>query len=125
MDNKKILVVEDEIPMLKALRERLEMENLKVIEARDGERGLKLTISEKPDLILLDIVMPKMDGIAMLKKLNGMEEGKDIPVIILTNLSGYENVVEELNNDTYEYLIKSDWNIGDVVNRVKEKLKVV
>lgn len=75
-----------------------------------------------PDLILLDIVMPKMDGMTMLAQLREDEWGKTARVITLTNLSDTEKVAEAIEHGSYEYLVKSDWKIEDVVAKVREKL---
>lgn len=89
--NKKILVieaVEDNAPLRKALHDKFSLEGFSVIDAKDGEEGLTVAMSEHPDLILLDILMPKMDGLTMMKKLRqGDEWGKHVPIIVLTNHS--------------------------------------
>ena len=124
MENKKtILVVEDEISLLNALRDKLTRENFAVLEAKNGEEGLEVALREHPDLILLDIVMPKMDGMTMLRKLREDLWGKSAKVIILTNLSDNEKVAEALEQKSYEYLVKSDWKIEDVVAKVRERLE--
>lgn len=87
----------------------------------DKEALVKIS-QEKPDLILLDIVMPKLDGISVLKKLKEQQETRDIPVIILTNLYDDEKIQELLRTNNTEYLIKVEHSLNDIVNRVKEKL---
>ena len=124
MENKKtILVVEDEISLLNALCDKLTRENFAVLEAKNGEEGLEVALREHPDLILLDIIMPVMDGITMLKKLREDAWGKNAKVIILTNLSDNEKVAEAMRQETFEYLVKSDWKIEDVVAKVRERLE--
>ena len=93
------------------------------LEAKNGEEGLKVALREHPDLILLDIVMPKMDGMTMLRKLREDLWGKTAKVIILTNLSDNEKVAEALEQKSHEYLVKSDWRIEDVVAKVREQLE--
>jgi DNA-binding response OmpR family regulator len=123
---KKILIVEDEYALLSALAENFIREGFEVIKAKDGEEGLASALEMKPDLILLDILMPKMDGFTVLKKLRQDEWGKHVPVIILTNLSSPANISESLESTTtegfQEYLIKSDWKMKDVIEKVREKL---
>ena len=126
MENKKtILVVEDEISLLNALRDKLARENFAVLEAKNGEEGLEVALREHPDLILLDIVMPKMDGMTMLRKLRSENEwGKSVPVVILTNLTSAD---DQRNRDITElepayYLVKTDLKLDDVVAKVKERL---
>lgn len=122
---KKILIVEDEWPLLKVLTDEFEREKFTVLQAHDGVEGLESALKNNPDLILLDIIMPKMDGIMMLKKLREDERGKDVPVIILTNLNDSETAGEALKNRAYDYLVKADWRIEDLIKKVKERLNVV
>jgi DNA-binding response OmpR family regulator len=122
--NKKILIVEDEVSLLMALGEKFSQEGFDIIEAKDGEEGLKMAIKKKPDLILLDIIMPVMDGITMLKKLREAENGKNTPVIVLTNLSDEQAVVESIQNGVNDYLVKTNWSLDDVVKQVKKKLRM-
>jgi len=123
---KKILIVEDEIDLREALVDKLGREEFETSGAKDGEEGLEMALRDHPDLILLDIVMPKMDGMTMLKKLREENEwGKKVPVILLTNLSATdEKIIKAMvENEPSYYLVKSDWKIGDVVKKVKETLK--
>jgi len=124
--NKTLLIVEDEVPMLIALVDKFTREGFRVLQARNGEEGLESALRDHPDLILLDIIMPKMDGITMLEKLNQSADpwGKKIEVIFLTNLSDISNIEKVSQLGTNEYLVKSDWKIEDVVKKVKEHLKL-
>jgi DNA-binding response OmpR family regulator len=122
MDKKTILVVEDEKTLRDALVEKIKNEGFNVLEARDGEEGLKKATEEGPDLILLDIIMPKMDGITMFGKLKESEKGKGIPVIILTNLSPIEGVSQTIDRDVTNYLVKSDWKLEEVMEQIKNTL---
>ncbi|MFA6392280.1 MAG: response regulator [Patescibacteria group bacterium] len=123
MAKKTILVVEDERPLLNALSTKLQNEGFEVIEAEDGEIGLKLAIKHKPDMILLDIILPKMDGITVLENLRENAWGKTANVIILSNLSDWDNTQKAVNLNVHDYLVKSDWEIKDVIKKVKSKLK--
>lgn len=123
MENqKKILIVEDETSLRNALRDKLILEGFVVLEAKNGEEGLDVALRNHPDLILLDIIMPKMDGLTMLKKLREDVWGKNTKVILLTNLSDNEKVSEALLRGSYDYLVKSDWKIGDVVAKIRARL---
>jgi len=122
--NKTILIVEDEESVLIALKDKLILEGFTVIEAKNGEEGLSSALSQHPDLILLDIVLPKMDGMSVLKKLREDSWGKSALVIVLTNLSDTEKVSEALKNQAMTYLIKSDWDLDEVIGKIKEKLKL-
>ena len=121
---KKILIIEDEPLLLGALAKKLSGENFKVFEAQDGEAGLATALGEHPDLILLDIILPLMDGMTLLKKLREDDWGKTAGVILLTNLSDGEKIKESMERDAYDYLVKSDWKLEDIVKKVKEKLEV-
>jgi DNA-binding response OmpR family regulator len=122
--NKKVLIIEDEAPMLRALVTKFTNEGFEVVHAKDGEEGLNTALAEHPDIILLDVVMPKMDGITVLKKLRADEWGRNVPVIVLTNISDTQVVGEALGLQAYDFLVKSDWKLSDVVAKVKEKLAV-
>jgi DNA-binding response OmpR family regulator len=122
MTKNKILVIEDEKPLLNALSAKLQMEGFEIIEAENGKDGLKSALREKPDLILLDIILPKMDGITVLENLRKDSWGKKAKVIILTNLSDWSNTSKAVNLNVHDYLVKSDWQIKDVVKKVKNKL---
>lgn len=122
-DNKKtILIVEDELSLRNALRDKLSRENFAVLEAKNGEEGLEVALREHPDLILLDIIMPIMDGMTMLKKLCEDAWGKGAKIIMLTNLSDQEKVAEAVTHCSHDYLIKSNWKLEEVVAKIREKL---
>lgn len=119
-----MLIVEDEKPLLKALTEKFAHQGFRVLTAENGEKGLSLALENHPEIILLDIVMPKMDGITVVKKLREDEKCKNIPVILLTNLYDNEKLAEAGKYGVFDYLIKSDWKLEDVVKKVKEKLNL-
>ncbi|MEK7523127.1 MAG: response regulator [Patescibacteria group bacterium] len=126
---KKILIieiVEDDRSLLSVLTERFTHEGYNVISAQTGDEGFNLAIKNKPDLILLDIVMPKMDGITMLKKLRNDPWGKKANVILLTNLSADENITKAVTElEPIYYLIKTDWKMDDIVEKVKKSLEEI
>lgn len=125
MENKQkiILIVEDEASLLNVLGDKLKSRDFLVLEAKNGKEGLETALREHPDLILLDIVMPVMDGMTMFKKLREDAWGKSVKVIMLTNSSDAENVAGAIEQGSYDYFIKSDWKLEDVVAKVKEKLE--
>lgn len=124
MDDKKtILLVEDDAFVSDIYQTRLEQERYKMILASNGLEAMKKMEEGIPDLILLDIVMPYMDGIEVLKKLKAEEKWKKIPVIILTNLSQKEEVEEGLGIGADDYLIKSHFTPSEVVEKVKSLLE--
>lgn len=123
MSVKKILIVEDDAILVSVLTDNLSAEGFEIIKAGNGEEGLAAALREHPDLILLDILMPVMDGITMLKKMRKDDWGKNAKVIMFTNFSEDEKVSEAIELGSYEYLVKSCWKIEDVVAKVREKLK--
>ena len=118
---KKILIVEDSKSYLLVLSQALEKEGFTVFSAEDGEKGLALAEKENPDLVLLDITMPKMDGITMSKKLK--EAGIQAPIIFLTNMSDLKHISDATETAT-DYIIKADINMEGIVARVKERLNL-
>ena len=118
--NKKILIVEDDKDILFILETQFTNEGFSVVVAVDGEEGLRAAEKEKPDLIISDILIPKIDGIEMAKKIK--ESKNTAPIIFLTNLKSddYADNVKELGE--FEYLIKSDLKIEEIVDKVKAKL---
>ena len=119
-NKKRILVVEDEATLQKALNDVLTQEGYNVLSALDGASGLDLALKEKPDLILLDIILPKMDGFEVLKKLK--EKDSQIPIIILTNLSDINDIQKALDLGATTYLVKADFHLSDVLKKVKETI---
>jgi DNA-binding response OmpR family regulator len=122
MENKNtILIIEDEPVLSEVLIDKFTNEGFNVLSAKDGQEGLDVIEKNTIDLILLDIVMPKMDGITMLKKLKDKKLKKQPEIIMLTNLSGTNTMADAIENGSFEYLIKSEWKIEDLVKKVKEK----
>ena len=120
---KKILVVEDEVAYLKLLNSQLTEKGYQVIEAIDGAKGLEMAKLENPDLILLDIRMPIMDGMVMLDLLRKQEKDKKTKVILLTNLEPDEKIIEEVVKDQPSYyFVKSDIQFNDLLAKIKELL---
>lgn len=124
MKNKKnvILIIEDEAYLRKLLKEKLTKEGFEVLEAGDGKVGLETALNKHPDVILLDIIMPVMDGISMLKKLRQDAWGKNIAVIVLSNLNEVEKINESVEENAYGFLVKSDWEIDDIVTLIRKKI---
>jgi len=123
MENtKKILVVEDDVPLRNVISNKLEREGFAVLEARNGQEGLETALSTHPELILLDIIMPVMDGMTMLKKLREDSWGADAKVFMLTNLSDTKKVADAVMQGSYDYLVKTDWTLEDIVTRIRERV---
>ncbi|MBI2042576.1 MAG: response regulator [Candidatus Nealsonbacteria bacterium] len=126
MDNqvKRILIIDDEEAVQKILISKLSGAGFEPLSAMDGKEGLKATKKERPDLILLDIVMPVMDGISYLKELKKDPEVKDIPILILTNLASDEMVQKSLEQGVTDYLVKADYTLDELVEKINEKLNL-
>jgi DNA-binding response OmpR family regulator len=121
---KRILIIEDEIMLLNVLYKKCINEGFDVIKTKNGIDGLNTALKNHPNLILLDLLMPGMGGMEVLKKLRENDWGMSVPVIILTNLDTNDQILEGVIRDhpTY-YLIKSNTKIKDVMVKIKEILK--
>jgi len=119
---KKILFIEDESTLQKTFGEILKQEGYEMISALDGEIGLRLAKAKKPDLILLDLILPKVHGFEVLKKLKEDKETKDIPVIVLTNLEGIGDVDKAIELGATSYLVKAQYSLEELVEKIKQVL---
>lgn len=117
---KKILVVEDESSLSRALKDKFEKEGFSVSVAENGATGLEAAFKEVPDMILLDIAMPVMDGLEMLRLLRNNDTGKNLKVIILTNYGDMDKFVQAKELGASDYLVKADWGMKDIVDRVNK-----
>lgn len=122
----KILIVEDEQAMLDALTDNLAAAGFNnLLQAKNGKDGLALALAEKPDLVLLDIVMPKMDGMTMLDKLCKDGPCGNIKVILLTNLSANDSIMKGvIRHEPSYYLVKANYSVEEIVHRVKVVLGI-
>jgi len=119
---KSVLIVEDEGAMQRALKNKLENAGYSVMTAADGTEALEQMRSGKPDLVLLDLIMPKLDGISVLREVKADEALKAIPVIILTNLSSGDKVAEAMQLGTFDFLVKANYSLDDVLGKVQERI---
>ncbi len=119
---KTILFIEDESALQKTFGEVLKQEGYEMISALDGEIGLRLAEAKKPDLILLDLILPKIHGFDVLKKLKQAEGTKHIPVIVLTNLEGMRDVDMALELGATTYLVKAQYSLEEVVEKIKKAI---
>lgn len=119
---KKILILEDEEFLLDLLRRKLEGLGYEVSIARDGEEGIAKMRESKPDLVLLDIVMPKMDGFAVMEKMGENDDLKKIPVIIISN-SGQPVEIERAKKlGAKDWLVKTEFDPQEVVDKVIKQI---
>lgn len=120
---KKILFIEDEAVLQKTFSDFLQKSGYQIISALDGEIGLRRAQEIGPDLIFLDLVLPKLHGFEVLKKLKENPKTKDIPVIILTNLENAEEVDKALDLGATTYLVKPHYTLNELVEKVNNILK--
>lgn len=122
---KTILFIEDEMNLQQSLASRLKDEKdeqFEMISALDGEIGLRQAREKMPDLIILDLILPKKDGFEVLKELKSDPELGRIPVIVLTNLEGSQDVERALSLGASTYLVKANYSLDDMVEKIKKTL---
>jgi len=117
-----ILLIEDEEMLANMYETKFQNEGYNIKKALDGETGLKIALEDKPDLILLDVIMPKLDGFSVLKNLKGNSQTKNIPVILLSNLGQEEDIKKGKEMGADGYLVKANLTPAEVVNKVREYL---
>lgn len=118
----KIAIIEDDPVISQMYRMKFEADGFEVQLANNGERGVYMVKQELPDIILMDLQMPEMDGATALAKIRQTDRGKNIPVIILTNLGEEEAPKEIRNLGIHSYIVKAELTPRQVVQRVKEAL---
>jgi len=123
MNKLSVLVIEDELPLRNALRDKFVFEGYDVYVAGDGIEGLEQFRAIKPDIILLDIMMPRLNGINFLKELKQSKELATVPVIVLSNIAQVKEEREAVKLGASDYLIKSDHSLSDLVALVGETIK--
>jgi len=119
----KILLVEDDNFLVEMYTTKFELEGFEVLSAEDGKKGLEMVKKENPDIILLDILMPVMDGFAVLDALKKDKTMADIPVILLTNLGQKDDVKKGFEKGAVGYLIKAHFMPSEVVEKIKKILR--
>ena len=118
---KKILIVDDEPNIVRTVGDRLKMSGYHVTVATDGQEAIERALQEKPDVILLDVLMPKLDGHATLERLRQMEETKSVPVIMLTARSQVEDVVRASSMGATDYVVKP-FDLVELLEKIKSAL---
>ncbi len=119
---KKILIIEDESALQKTLGDSLSQQGYQPISALDGEIGLKLAQSKNPDLILLDLILPKMHGFDVLKKIRENPATKETPVIVLTNLESIQELEKAMELGATTYLVKANYSLEELLAKIKQVL---
>ena len=120
--DKKILLVEDDEDFRFILQKKFELEGFTIITAKDGQEGISMTEKEKPDLIFSDMLIPKIDGATMAKKIR--EKNAAVPIIFLTIMKDVNSTLEAQKSGQYDYLIKADTRIADIVEKAKAELGI-
>ncbi|HEX9664815.1 MAG TPA: response regulator [Patescibacteria group bacterium] len=121
-DKKTILIIEDDRFLSKIYSAKLEKEGYNLALAVDGEEGLRKLAESKPDLILLDLILPGMSGFEVLDKIKSSSKTRKIPVIILSNLGQDEDIQKGQELGADDYLVKTDFSISEVINKIKSAL---
>lgn len=119
----KVLLIEDDLPMVKMYSTKLRKENFEVEVACDGEEGLKKAKEWSPDLVVLDLMIPKIGGMELLEQLRADSKTKNLPVIILSNLSQEQDIERSKQLEVKEFLIKVNFTPSQVVEKIKGYLR--
>ena len=122
-NNLKILIIEDDSFLLQMYATKLEMEGFKILDAIDGEKGLRVAKKELPNLVLLDLLLPKKDGVKVLEELKKDPETRNIPVIVLTNLGQKKKIDKCFELGAVDYLIKAHYVPSEVITKIKRTLE--
>jgi DNA-binding response OmpR family regulator len=117
---KKILMVEDNIFLRKLYRDKLTRADFAFVEATNGVEGINKIVFEKPDLVLLDLILPGKNGFDVLSEIKSKPEVKNIPVIILSNLSQEADIKEAMSLGAKDYLVKTEVRLSEVVDKIKK-----
>lgn len=120
---KKILIIEDEPAQATTIDLAMKRVGFETIVAHDGAEGLNMAMEKEPDLILLDLVLPKIDGVSVLKQLRANESTSKIPILVLTNLASGETVKEVIEAGGTDYLVKTDYTLEQLVHKVEDVLR--
>ncbi len=120
---KNILIIEDDEFLRGLINKKLTSEGFNIISAVDGEEGIKKTKEQKPDLILLDLVLPNIDGFEVLAKVKADPNVSSVPVIILSNLSQKEDISKGIKLGAVDYIIKAQFTPEEIAEKIKKIIK--
>ena len=119
----RILIIEDDKFLRELIIQKLGNEGYEVVEAAEGEEGLRKMKEEKPDLVLLDLILPGIDGFEVLRRAKSEQDTAPIPIIILSNLGQRDDVEKGIELGAIDYLIKAHFTPGEIVEKIKATLK--
>jgi DNA-binding response OmpR family regulator len=120
--NKTVLVVDDDIVLARALASKLGSDGISVLQADNGATGLEMALEKKPDFIVLDVIMPNVDGMTMLQRLREGDWGKTVPVMLLTNLDKSCHELDEQEDSYATCFVKANCKIAHVVEEIENRL---
>lgn len=124
-NTKKILIIEDNESYQTILGEKLSIEKYEVITAQDGQEGIQKITDNQPDIALIDLLLPKMNGIEVIEKIRQTNVGKTLPIIILTNINPDDEILEKITeNKPAYYLTKPEVTLDDIVEKIKNVLQI-
>ncbi|MBU3925882.1 response regulator [Patescibacteria group bacterium] len=118
----KVLFIEDEPKLQQALQETFKKEGFEIFYAHDGEAGVKLAEEVCPDLVMLDLILPKKNGFDVLSELKTNSRLMKIPVVVLTNLEGAQDIEKALSLGAYTYLLKTNYSLDEILEKAKEAI---
>jgi len=120
---RKILFIEDDSSLQKNLNDFFKKQNYQILSAFDGQTGLEMAKKEIPDLILLDLILPKLKGLNVLEELKKDDLTKNIPVIIFSNLEQTQDIEKAIEKGAKGYLLKNEYSLKEIAEKIKENLK--
>ncbi|HPD45236.1 MAG TPA: response regulator [Candidatus Woesebacteria bacterium] len=120
---KKILIIEDNEEIMGLLSQKISDVGYQVIEARDGEEGLRLLRSNQPDLALLDIILPNIDGLELLKRKQALPETKDIPVVVISNSGAPAEISQAQRLGAVDWITKTEFSLQETIDKIEKIIK--
>jgi len=120
---KKILIIEDNEEIMGLLSQKMSDVGYQVVEARDGEEGLMLLRSDQPDLVLLDIILPNIDGLELLKRKQALPETKDIPVVVISNSGAPAEISQARRLGAVDWITKTEFSLQETIDKIEKIIK--
>ncbi len=119
---KKILLIEDDPNLSHSLKEFIEKEGFACAAVFDGESGIQAALQENPDLIMLDLILPKKSGFEVLSEIKQQDKLKSIPVIVLTNLEDEKDIEKVMSLGADSFLVKANYSLEEIVKKIKDRI---